>query len=51
MMKCPFCGRDNDEQAKVCVRCKAAIPHETNKSEEPLTVSKRNKKERENNGT
>ena len=47
-MKCPYCGRENEEQAKVCVRCKAAIPHEEKKNDEPIMVmNKRNKKERE----
>lgn len=47
MMKCPYCHKEADEQAKVCPNCKAAIPHATKKDEEPLRVNKRNKKERE----
>lgn len=44
-MKCPFCGTENDEQDKICVHCKAEIPQQETKKEEP--VNKRNKKERE----
>lgn len=44
-MKCPYCGGENDEKAKVCINCKAAIPHKEENKEEP--VIKRNKKERE----
>lgn len=68
-MKCPFCGKENEKQAKTCIRCKAGIPHEKNilnestnsvsdiddntntNSENGFRLSKRNKKERENNGT
>lgn len=34
MKKCPFCGHENDEQAKACEHCKAMIPHEDNNTEE-----------------
>lgn len=51
MMKCPYCHKETDEQAKVCPNCKAAIPRETNKDAEPLKVLKRNKKESDKNGT
>ena len=50
-MKCPYCHKETDEQTKVCPNCKAAIPHDDKKDEEPLRVNKRIKKERENNGT
>ena len=47
-MKCPYCGRENDEQVKICIRCKAAIPHEGKKDRETnMVMNKRNKKERE----
>ena len=28
MKMCPYCGHANDEQVKVCERCRAEIPHE-----------------------
>lgn len=47
-MKCPYCGSENNEQAKVCIRCKAAISNEEKKNEETIVVmNKRNKKERD----
>ena len=49
-MKCPYCGRDNDEQAKTCFRCKAALSKEQKTEETSLKVTKR-KKESEHNGT
>ena len=48
-MKCPYCGMENDEQNKNCIHCKAGLPQKEEHKEEPVT--KRNKKERENNGT
>ena len=47
-MKCPFCGKENDEQAKICVQCYAAIPHE-DKEEKPVT--RKRKSRGELNGT
>ena len=26
MKKCPYCGHENDEQAKTCERCSAGLP-------------------------
>lgn len=45
MKKCRSCGHENDDQATVCLRCKAALPHETNKTDEPVRVSKRKRSE------
>ena len=28
MKKCPYCGRSNEDDVKVCLYCYAAIPHE-----------------------
>lgn len=44
MKKCPYCGYENDEQAEVCERCKAAITHDKSNDEEPEKVSKRRKR-------
>ena len=43
MKKCPYCGANNDEQAKVCNRCKAALPHEeeTEPVSEPIRATKK----------
>ena len=38
-MKCPYCSHENDEQAKTCKRCKAALPHDKKKSKETNKVS------------
>lgn len=45
-MKCPYCGRDNDEQTNVCVHCFAGLPVEE-KQEKPLVkkTEKKSKKE------
>ena len=45
MKKCPYCGKENEEQATVCVRCSAGFPHEekTTKTDEPEKVSRRKK--------
>ena len=47
MKQCPFCGNVNDDQASVCSRCKAAIPHEEQKrsDEKPVKVSRKKTKE------
>ena len=37
-MKCPWCGKENDEKAEVCEQCKAAIPHE---NKEPIVIKKK----------
>ena len=39
MKKCPYCGYENDEQTKVCERCKAEIPHEKNLTESTKEIS------------
>lgn len=44
-MKCPYCGRENEEQAKTCFKCKAALPHETHKDNKPVKASKAKKGE------
>lgn len=44
-MKCPYCGRQNEEQAKTCFKCKAALPHETHKDDKPVKASKAKKGE------
>jgi len=44
-MKCPYCGRENEEQAKTCFKCRAALPHETNKDDKPVKASKAKKGE------
>ena len=44
-MKCPYCGRENEEQAKSCFKCKAALPHETHKDDKPVKASKAKKGE------
>lgn len=46
-MKCPYCGKDNDEKAVICEQCKAAIPHEEKKP----TVSRKKRTRGEINGT
>ena len=38
-MKCPYCSHENDEQAKICERCKAELPHDKKKSKETNKVS------------
>ena len=45
MKKCHCCGHENEDQAKVCNRCKAALTHETDKTEEPVKVAKRKRSE------
>ena len=46
MKKCPYCGKENDENREVCERCRAAFPHEEpEKTEEPVRVSRRKNKE------
>ena len=44
-MKCPYCSHENDEQAKTCERCKAALPHDTKKDDKPVKASKAKKGE------
>lgn len=44
-MKCPYCGRENEEQAKTCFKCRAALPHETHKDDKPVKASKAKKGE------
>lgn len=41
MKKCPYCGAENDDQAKSCVRCKAELPHE---EKETVTESEKTTK-------
>ena len=31
MKKCPYCGRDNADDANVCYKCFAGFPHENPK--------------------
>jgi uncharacterized membrane protein YvbJ len=45
MKKCPFCGHDNEEQAKSCNHCKAEIPHEETKETSPVKGAKKRNKE------
>lgn len=45
MKKCPFCGHNNNEQAKACDRCKAEIPHEEHKETSPVKGTKKKNKE------
>ena len=51
MKKCPYCGHENDEQTKVCERCRAEIPHEkklpesTKENSAEVNVSKRKRSE------
>ena len=49
MKKCPYCGSENKDENPVCMRCKAALPHEekheTNEGEaetsEPFRINKK----------
>lgn len=42
MKKCPYCGKENEEQATVCIRCYAGFPHEEKpKEEKPVKGSKK----------
>ena len=34
MKTCPYCGKDNDDSVKVCIRCYAGFP-EKQKDEKP----------------
>lgn len=46
MRICPYCGHHNEDDAKVCEKCRAGFPHEEDKNnEEPKRVSKRKNKE------
>lgn len=47
MVKCPYCGHENNDEAVNCERCKAGIPHEelTNTNNETEKVSRRKNKE------
>lgn len=45
MKKCPYCGRDNEEQAEVCAKCFARITPEKQEkavAPEPETVPEEN---------
>ena len=39
MKKCPYCGHENDEQTKVCERCKAGIPRDKNLPDSTKEIS------------
>ena len=41
-MKCPYCGHENDEQAKTCGKCYAGIPHEEKKLAEDTKENSEN---------
>ena len=41
MKKCPYCSSENDDQTNICQRCKAALPHESNKTEEPVKTKRK----------
>ena len=46
MKKCPYCGRDNENDAKNCSHCFAGLPVEQPKTaEKPEKVAKKSNKE------
>ena len=38
-MKCPYCGCENDDKAKICKRCFAELTHD--KPKDDKTVAKK----------
>lgn len=41
MKKCHSCGHENDDSANICARCKAALPHESEKTDEPVKAKRK----------
>ena len=44
MKKCPYCGKENHDEAEVCERCFAGFPHDDEKHENASDESVRSRK-------
>ena len=45
MKKCPYCNRDNEDNATRCEHCFAGLPADEKKQEQPKKAEKKNDKE------
>jgi len=43
MKKCPYCGKDNEDNATGCVHCYAGFPVEKREEKQPKKAEKKDK--------